>query len=91
MGICFFYFLELTHEGSFSISKGILNDLGPFLYFSFVTLASLGYGDIVPLTGPARSAAILEAVMGQLYLAITIARLVGARSFQSKSGRRQNK
>lgn len=48
-----------------------------FFYFSFVTLTTLGYGDIVPVTDHAETAAVLEAIVGQLYLAITIARLVG--------------
>lgn len=47
------------------------------LYFSFVTLATLGYGDITP-TGPVtRGIAIFEAIVGQFYLAILVARLVG--------------
>ncbi len=54
------------HE--FSIANGI--------YFSFVTLATLGYGDIVPRSELARGLAIAEAVAGQLYLAVMIARLV---------------
>ncbi len=48
------------------------------IYFSFVTLATLGDGDVVPRTGVARGVAVLEAVGGQLYVAVTIARLVGA-------------
>jgi uncharacterized membrane protein len=47
------------------------------MFFSFVTLTSLGYGDMVPLTGQARSLSILEAVSGIMYVAILIARLVG--------------
>jgi hypothetical protein len=42
-----------------------------------VTLSTLGYGDILPLNRPARALAALEAIVGQLYLAILIARLVG--------------
>ena len=45
-------------------------------YYSFVTLATLGYGDIVPRSEAARGLAIMEAVAGQLYLAVLIARLV---------------
>jgi hypothetical protein len=45
-------------------------------YFSFVTLTTLGYGDILPLTSMARSMSTLEAVTGVLYLGILIARLV---------------
>jgi hypothetical protein len=46
-------------------------------YYSFVTLSTLGYGDITPVTRVAKSFATLEAILGQLYLAVLIARLVG--------------
>ena len=46
-------------------------------YYSFVTLTTLGYGDITPVHHVARAFAVLEAVIGPLYLAILIARLVG--------------
>jgi voltage-gated potassium channel len=47
------------------------------LYFSFATLTTLGYGDIVPTTPIARTLASTEAITGQLYLAVLVARLVG--------------
>ena len=47
-----------------------------FYYFSFVTLATVGYGDILPVHPVARSLAMLEAVTGSLYLTILVARLV---------------
>ncbi len=50
------------------------------LYASYVTLSTLGYGDILPVGPWARSLASLEAVTGTLFLAIVIARLVGAYS-----------
>lgn len=46
------------------------------IYFSFVTLATLGYGDIVPRTDVARSLAVVEGVGGQLFLAVLVARLL---------------
>jgi hypothetical protein len=49
----------------------------PVLYFSYATLTSLGYGDIVPVSPIARTLATLEAITGQLYLAVLVARLVG--------------
>jgi len=49
---------------------------GRFLYFSFTTLTSTGYGDIVPLHPMARSTAILEALIGQLFPTTMVARLV---------------
>jgi voltage-gated potassium channel Kch len=48
-----------------------------FRYFSFVTLATVGYGDIVPATAGARTAALLEAMLGQFYLVALVGRLVG--------------
>ena len=53
-------------------------ELQDFIYFSFVTLTTLGYGDILPVTGVARSLAIFETISGQLYVAILVAGLVGA-------------
>jgi len=52
-------------------------------YFSFVTLATLGYGDIVPLKPYTRSLATLIAVVGQFYIAIIVALLVGKFSAQN--------
>jgi hypothetical protein len=54
-----------------------------FIYFSFVTLTTLGYGDITPLSDQACALTVLEAVVGQLYLAVMIARLVGIHISQS--------
>ena len=47
-----------------------------YLYFSFVTLTTLGYGDIAPVTPMARSLAVLVAVTGQLFMAVLLARVV---------------
>jgi hypothetical protein len=47
------------------------------LYFSFVTLTSMGYGDIVPVANVARMLAMMEAITGVFYLALLVARLVG--------------
>ena len=49
-------------------------------YFSFVTLATLGYGDIVPTDAVTRGLAVFEAIGGQLYLAVLVARLVSQRA-----------
>jgi hypothetical protein len=46
-------------------------------YFSFVTLTTLGYGDLTPKTGTVQGLATLEAMLGQFYLAVLVARLVG--------------
>lgn len=48
-----------------------------FVYFSFATLTTLGYGDVVPVHQAARALSILEALAGQVFLAVFVARLVG--------------
>lgn len=50
---------------------------GDILYFSLITLTSTGYGDILPASAMARTLASLEATLGQMYVAILVARLVG--------------
>ncbi len=57
------------------------------LYFSFVTLTTLGYGDLLPTTRPAQTLAVVEAITGVLYLSIVIARLVGVYAAQALSRR----
>jgi len=54
-----------------------VDDPNGFTYFSFVTLTTLGYGHIIPMHPVARGLSILEAFIGQGYLAILVARLVG--------------
>ena len=46
------------------------------LFFSFVTLTTTGYGDLVPATNPAQSIAVLEALIGQLFLVTAVAKVV---------------
>lgn len=69
--------LEFFNRGSFSYPAGQLPDFFHFLYFSCVTITTLGYGDVLPLTQEAGSLAILEAVSGQMYLVVVVAWLVG--------------
>ena len=54
------------------------------LYYSLVTISTLGYGDISPATDVARTAAAMEAVVGQLFLVVLVARLVGLISAQKQ-------
>jgi voltage-gated potassium channel Kch len=65
--------------GSFTGSGTAPGHLGldDSIYFSFVTLATLGYGDILPASDAARGLAVFEAVAGQLYIGVLVARLVG--------------
>jgi len=60
-----------------------------FIYYSFVTLTTLGYGDITPGSSPAAAFSSLEAVTGQLYIAVLIARLVALHIVSSGGKRRE--
>lgn len=73
-----FALLEKTVPGSFSgIEPGISStNYERFFGFSFVTLTTLGYGNIVPLTPRANALAVSEAIVGQIYLTVLVARLV---------------
>ena len=55
------------------------------LHFSIVTITTLGYGDITPLTPLAKTVSYMEAVTGQIYIAVLIARLVGLHIAHSMS------
>lgn len=70
-------FLHVLQPGAFRVPEdtGVARDT--FLYFSFVTLTTMGYGDITPVTGAARMLAVAEAVIGQIYLVVSVSRLVG--------------
>lgn len=72
--------LALAMDGAFAgLAPGGVDSLLPQLtYFSFVTLTTLGYGDVTPQVPLAGALAYLEAVLGQLYVAILIGGLVGA-------------
>lgn len=71
------YLDPVAFSGAVTASGGFSS----WTYFSFVTLATLGYGDISPLNPVARSLATAEGITGQLYLAILIARLVSQELF----------
>ena len=63
-----------------------IGDVSSAMYFSFVTLTTLGYGDITPLNAFARTLAYLEAAIGQFYLTVLIASLVGIHISSSDKG-----
>jgi voltage-gated potassium channel Kch len=70
----FYWVIEQIVPGTFNVDAGFSRMSA--IYFSFVTLATLGYGDIVPRTDVARGLAIVEGIGGQLFLAVMVARLV---------------
>jgi hypothetical protein len=59
-----------------------------WLYFSFTTMTTLGYGDIVPVSAFARTLAYLQAIFGQFYIAVLVAGLVSAYITARRSNRR---
>jgi hypothetical protein len=90
--------VEGVHAGSFLVGgvplaeraatqKDLFRNAELF-YFSFVTLTTLGYGDVAPASSTARSLAVGEAIAGQLYVAIFVARLVGLHLAQRRSAAR---
>jgi hypothetical protein len=77
--VAMYCFVALLEPNAFAGMKPLVDNLGVasnFGYFSFVTLTSVGYGDIVPVHPFARGLANLEAIIGQLYPATLLARLV---------------
>jgi len=90
MGILWAYAystLEFFQPGSFQTTQGTVT-YSTLTYYSYVTLTTLGYGDITPVSMAARSFSLLEAIMGQLYIAILIAGLVGIHISQSSRSQR---
>lgn len=85
IGITFGFAYQLTdyfvpssfHYASEISGTGTDAFLDRFFYYSFTTITTLGYGDIIPLSPPARYLSTFEALTGQLYLTILLARLVG--------------
>ncbi|MGI9430969.1 MAG: ion channel [Myxococcota bacterium] len=73
---CAYLFLDQLDPGAFALRAAGGRALADFTYLSLVTMTTLGYGDIVPVSGPARALAVLQSSMGVLYSAIAVARLV---------------
>ena len=65
--------LENISPGSFSGTP----ESGDLLYFSFVTLTTVGYGDVLPLSALGKRLAIVEGAMGSIYMAVIVAMIVG--------------
>jgi voltage-gated potassium channel len=81
--------IEVLQPGSFQATgrmadalKSVDTQRSVLDYYSFVTMTTTGYGDITPVSPPARTLAWLEAMMGQFYIAVLVAFLVGIRISQ---------
>ncbi len=80
--------IDIISPGSFNginenLAAGQYNDM---LYFSFVTLTTLGYGDILPASELAKVFVYIEAIVGQFYLAVLVAGLVGSYLSEKQTG-----
>lgn len=90
--------IELFAPGSFRVTDwassaqaqqaSLISDPGWLMYFSFVTLTTVGYGDVLPVSALARSASITVAVIGQILLMVMIARLVAINVSQATTGQK---
>ncbi len=89
----------INDPGSFEFNRELIKAGGDrdtttlfshFCYYSFVTMTTLGYGDIVPTSSMTRMMSWLQAVLGQLYVAVLIARLVGLHTQASQSDASDN-
>jgi voltage-gated potassium channel len=85
LGIIFTFLIGLMVQfdpGAFNFPSGGARHPNDLLYYGFVTFATVGYGDFLPLKPHSRSLAILISVSGQMYVAVIIALLVGKFSVQ---------
>jgi len=79
--------IDVLSPGSIQHSTSAAADRhAELLYFSLVTLSTIGYGDVIPLDGEVRILAALEGIAGVLYIAITVALLVSAYRPRADSG-----
>lgn len=81
---CVDAYVPQAFSGSGEVETAHHDPMQRFIYFSFVTLTTLGYGDITPVAPVACSLAMLEALIGQLFPAILIARLVSLEIYHSQ-------
>ena len=79
-----YFSIEQIRPASFVGPDAFTEPVG--IYYSFVTLATLGYGDYLPRTDIARGVATLEVIGGQLFLAVLVARLIGAFETSERRG-----
>jgi hypothetical protein len=86
--------IELYYSGAFTFGGLTAAEAGieraniyrEFIYYSFVTLSTLGYGDVLPTNLVGQSWASMEAMVGQFYIAVVIARLVSIYTVQEEKG-----
>jgi len=85
-----YHLAAIFQPGSFSSTAGPMSNATDWIYYSFVTLSTVGYGDITAVRPIARTLSIGEALTGQLYLAVLIARLVAMEVIAWQESRTSN-
>lgn len=70
--------IDTRWPGSFATADGRQTAIPDLLYYSFVTLLTIGFGDVVPATGPVRAVTLLEGLFGVVYTTVVMAALVAA-------------
>lgn len=77
LGIAFSFIFATIYRGNPESFKAVIDGgLGEFNYFSFVTMTTVGYGDITPVTNLARAVVVFQTIMGQIFLVVVVARVV---------------
>ena len=95
--LCAYFFLGMSWSVIYEIvlsrapdaiafPEGYDRTFSSSVYFSFTTLTTLGYGDITPRSSLARMLAIMEALIGQIYLVVIVAKLVADHMSRSRNG-----
>lgn len=85
-----YFLIEYVNPGSFLINTKVMSIfphpyyLSQMLYFSFITLLTIGFGDIIAIQETAQTACVLEGLIGQFYIAILVSKLVAVYSFYSE-------
>jgi voltage-gated potassium channel len=83
-------FIDARWPGSFAVAGGQQAVFPDLVYFSFVTLLTIGFGDVVPTTGPVRAVTLVEGLFGVVYTTVVMAALVAAYLGQSARGGRND-
>lgn len=77
-----FALIEWLVPGSFAVASGAAVTWQQMVYYSYVTLTTVGYGDVTPISHYAQSVAVFEAILGVLYTVILLSRIVGLSASQ---------
>lgn len=83
------FFISFMYPGAFSMAETEAPTINTLTYFSFISMTTVGYGDIIPSNGPAKAVSLFIAIVGQMYMTITIAILV-SKYVQHQSGEEED-